>query len=186
VAGESSLEFAEVAVSSSKWQAVANPRPGPIDWQEAFRGAARPSGIRNVLLIVVDTLAADHLSLYGYPRRTSQNPHRMATAATVFETARSQAACTLLSVNSILASRPPIAFSREPITNWGNLAHYPAIAGIRKRAGMATAAVSASWVVRAPPSMQNNWGGGYDASFDVFDEGCVGKPAACVNAHGMD
>jgi arylsulfatase A-like enzyme len=35
--------------------------------------------------------------------------------------------------------------------------------------------------VRATPSHHNDWGGGYGAGFDVFDEQCAGQPAGCVN-----
>jgi glucan phosphoethanolaminetransferase (alkaline phosphatase superfamily) len=48
-------------------------------------GACAPSASKpvNVLLIVVDTLRADHTSLYGYPRRTTPNVDRLARDAVV-------------------------------------------------------------------------------------------------------
>ena len=42
------------------------------DWLKQWREAGRPlppAGSPNVLLIVLDTVRADHLSLYGYQRR---------------------------------------------------------------------------------------------------------------------
>lgn len=57
----------------------------------------------NVLLISIDTLRADHLSLYGYERLTSPHLDRWAkTQAVVFENAVSQAPSTLPSHISLL------------------------------------------------------------------------------------
>ena len=41
-------------------------------WREERRPLP-PAGSPNVLLIVLDTVRADHLSLYGYPRPTTPN-----------------------------------------------------------------------------------------------------------------
>jgi predicted AlkP superfamily pyrophosphatase or phosphodiesterase len=41
----------------------------------------------NVVILVVDTLRADHLSTYGYARRTSPYLDRMAEESVVFESA---------------------------------------------------------------------------------------------------
>ena len=46
----------------------------------------RNAGI-NVLLITVDTLRADHLSAYGYPRITSPRIDELASKGVLFETA---------------------------------------------------------------------------------------------------
>ncbi len=48
--------------------------------------ASRNAGI-NVLLITVDTLRADHLSAYGYPRITSPRIDELASKGVLFETA---------------------------------------------------------------------------------------------------
>ena len=39
----------------------------------------------NILLIAVDSLRADHLSCYGYPRLTSPHLDRLAEQGTLFE-----------------------------------------------------------------------------------------------------
>jgi arylsulfatase A-like enzyme len=49
----------------------------------------------NVLLIIVDTLRADHLSVYGYERDTSPNLVQIAQQGTVFDTAISGSSWTL-------------------------------------------------------------------------------------------
>ncbi len=41
----------------------------------------------NVLLVTVDTLRADHLSAYGYPRVTSPNVDELASRGVVFDMA---------------------------------------------------------------------------------------------------
>ena len=48
-----------------------------------------------VILISLDTLRPDHLSLYGYPRPTSPRLEELATEAAVFDAAMSQAPYTL-------------------------------------------------------------------------------------------
>ena len=48
--------------------------------------AAAP-GAPNVLVIVMDTLRADHLSAYGYARPTSPNFDRLAQQGVLFENA---------------------------------------------------------------------------------------------------
>lgn len=59
----------------------------------------------NVVLIVVDSLRADHLSCYGYFRNTSPNIDKFALGSILFEEAISQANNTLLSFASILTSQ---------------------------------------------------------------------------------
>lgn len=61
----------------------------------------RPS----VILIVVDTLRADHLGTYGYSRDVSPRLDELAQRATVFETACSQAPHTIPSMLQIMSSR---------------------------------------------------------------------------------
>ena len=85
----------------------------------------------NVILILVDTLRADHLQMYGYDRATSPTFDALARHGFVFEEARSQAGCTFPSVNSLFTSRWPQPFvegSREH--GVGIPAHYTTMAQI--------------------------------------------------------
>ncbi len=66
-----------------------------------------PPGARNVLLIVLDTVAADHLSLYGYERDTTPRLRELARRGVVFDMARSPAPWTLPSHASIFTARWP-------------------------------------------------------------------------------
>lgn len=65
-----------------------------------------PKKLPNVLLIILDTVRADHLSLYGYTRQTSPNLDRWAQRGTVFENAWSTTSWTLPTHASILTGRP--------------------------------------------------------------------------------
>src|SRR5262245_3112397 len=52
--------------------------------------ASKPASLglhppRRVFLITVDTLRADHMSLYGYPRETTPNLQRFAAAGVTFD-----------------------------------------------------------------------------------------------------
>jgi arylsulfatase A-like enzyme len=143
-------------------------------------GAAQPAPVRrNVLLIVVDTLRADHLGLYGYSRPTSPELDAWARGGVVFTQARSQAACTFPSVNSILTSRYPVDFLGQEGARMGIPEHIPSLAETLRAAGYRTLAVSASPIVRRSPSHFNPEGG-FDRGFDVFDESCLWKAAGCV------
>ena len=135
----------------------------------------------NVILVVVDTLRADHLGCYGYPRDTSPRLDALARDAVVFTKVRSQSSCTFASVNSMLTSRYTARFLGQPDGRMGIPSEVPTIARILTDHGFDTAAVSASPIVRATPS-DSNPHGGFDAGFRIFDEQCLWKPAECVNA----
>ena len=144
-------------------------------------GGPRPL---NVVLVLVDTLRADHLGTYGYPRPTSPALDAFAQEAVVFTDARSQAGCTFPSVNSLLTSQLPERFLGQPEGRIGipdGLATLPEL--LRAR-GWTTAAVSASSVVRRRPSDLNPHGG-FGRGFDLFLEDCVWKSAACVNRQAL-
>jgi choline-sulfatase len=61
----------------------------------------------NVLLILVDTLRASHLELFGYERPTMPNLRRFAEGATVFDRAFAHAPRTPFSIPSLLTGRYP-------------------------------------------------------------------------------
>lgn len=62
----------------------------------------------NILLITVDTLRMDHLSIYGYPRQTSPNIDALGSDGAVFTESRAQATSTMPSHQSIFTSTYPI------------------------------------------------------------------------------
>jgi len=69
----------------------------------------------NILLVVVDTLRADHLGAYGYPRSTSPALDRLAAEAALFERAYSHSPWTMPSVASLLTGLTP---RDHGITKW--------------------------------------------------------------------
>jgi len=71
----------------------------------------------HLVLIVVDTLRADHLGAYGHPRPTSPNVDRLARSGTTFTNAFAPSSWTRPSVASLFTSRSPsehgaVAFDR--------------------------------------------------------------------------
>jgi arylsulfatase A-like enzyme len=66
-----------------------------------------PEAPPDIYLIVIDTVRADHLSLYGYDRPTTPELARRAEAGMVFENAFSAAAWTLPGFGSILTGTYP-------------------------------------------------------------------------------
>ena len=142
----------------------------------------------NVLVLLADTLRADHLSLYGYQRPTSPFLDAWAgRAGVVFDNARSQAPCTFPSANSILTSKSPGVFYAEMrrSTSMAIPAQVPTLAQVLAAAGYDTAAVSASPIVRATPSDENP-DGGFGAGFRVFDESVLWRDAEVVNRRAAE
>lgn len=76
------------------------------EWHEASH-ALPPRGSPNVLLIVLDTVAADHLDLYGYGRPTSPTLDQLATRGLRFDGVRATSSWTLPSHASIFTGRWP-------------------------------------------------------------------------------
>ncbi len=68
---------------------------------------ARPRAELNLVLVVVDTLRADHLGCYGYGRATSPNLDRLATESALFERAQSHSSWTMPSVATMFTSLEP-------------------------------------------------------------------------------
>ena len=74
--------------------------------------AAAPNA-PNVLIIIVDTLRADHLSLLGYARKTSPNLEKIAQQSVLFEDAMATSSWTLPSHGSIVTGRYPSEHGAE-------------------------------------------------------------------------
>jgi arylsulfatase A-like enzyme len=69
------------------------------------RGAYRSS--RGVVVVSIDTLRRDHVSLYGYPRRTTPGLELLARESVVFDDAVSTSSWTLPAHASLLTSTYP-------------------------------------------------------------------------------
>ena len=69
--------------------------------------ASSPPPIKNVLLVSIDTLRADHLGAYGYPRNTSPQLDALASSSWLFETAYAPIPRTGPSVAALLTGMFP-------------------------------------------------------------------------------
>jgi arylsulfatase A-like enzyme len=70
------------------------------------RAAASEGGRPNVVLISIDSLRADHLGSYGYPRATSPSIDRLASEGVLFEVAVSSTSWTLPAHASLFTGLP--------------------------------------------------------------------------------
>ena len=104
--------------------------------------AAAP-GSPNVLVIVVDTLRADHLSTYGYARLTSSNLSRIAEQGVLFENATAPSSWTLPSHASMLTGRYPHEHG-ACYMGTSLLPQFPTLGEAFQRLGYRTAGFSAS------------------------------------------
>ncbi|MEO0602152.1 MAG: sulfatase, partial [Myxococcota bacterium] len=87
------------------------------DYDYAFlaepRIASRLANPVRVLMVFIDTLRPDHMSLYGYGRDTTAAIDHLANTAVVFEQARSIAPWTLPSARTIVTGRQPEYYLAE-------------------------------------------------------------------------
>jgi arylsulfatase A-like enzyme len=73
-----------------------------------------PRRPRGAVLILLDTVRADHVSSYGYTRATTPAIDALAERGVLFERVVSSAPWTLPSVGALLAGRsPPLAFDQD-------------------------------------------------------------------------
>jgi arylsulfatase A-like enzyme len=96
----------------------------------------------NILVIVVDTLRADHLSTYGYARATSPNLTRIAAQGVLFEDAISTSSWTLPAHQSLLTGRYP--HEHGPLREQPLNESFPTLAQVLDKRGYRTAAFSAN------------------------------------------
>jgi arylsulfatase A-like enzyme len=102
----------------------------------------------NLLLITLDTLRADHLGCYGYPRPTSPVLDRFAATAARFEDVTCSVPTTLPSHLTIFTGLPP---QRHGVTRNGQVreSYPPSIFDRLRAAGARTAAIVSAGVVEA-------------------------------------
>jgi arylsulfatase A-like enzyme len=103
--------LAPALIAIAGWSAYHGNRVGKA---EARAVAALPAVVEktpNVLLLVMDNVRADDLSLYGYARDTTPNLKRLAAKGIRFDQARSTAPWTLPSHASMLTGRWPSELS---------------------------------------------------------------------------
>jgi arylsulfatase A-like enzyme len=107
------------------------------------RGTAR-AGAPNVLLLILDTVRAADLSLYGYGRRTSPELDRFAERGTVFDQAFAAASWTAPSHASMFTGRWTVELDVTGVHSLS--ARWPTLAETLQHRGYATAAFVANQV----------------------------------------
>ena len=75
------------------------------EWSTVRNLPAAKESAPNVLMIVIDTLRADHLSLQGYDRETDPNLKRIASEGVMFENAYATSSWTLTAHASLFTGR---------------------------------------------------------------------------------
>jgi len=130
---------------------------------------ADPPGRTSIVLIVVDTLRADHMSLYGYDRPTTPNLEELAGQGVVYERAFATAPWTMPSVASIVTGLLPSTHGagRTYFDDQGRqqaAGMHPEIRTVMQRlqeAGYATHGIGNAIYVNA--------GWGFDRGLDSYD-----------------
>lgn len=133
-------------------------RRGPVQLAGA-PGAVPQAPHPNVIVIVLDTVGAAHLSSYGYQRITTANLDRLARRGVLFENAIAPSSWTLPSLASIMTGLLPhqhggtwgVPMASQPVT----------MAEVLRAAGYQTAAFNAN-------SSYGLAGWGLDKGFDDY------------------
>ena len=127
---------------------------------------ARPKSGANLILITIDTLRADHLGAYGYPRATTPKLDAFARTAVVFERAYAAANHTPRAIPALLTGLYPSRIAWKKLTNYPPLADETATLGTDlKAAGYATAGVFPHWYFQKRRNLHRG--------FDVWDLGAA-------------
>jgi arylsulfatase A-like enzyme len=144
-----------------------------------FSRSAAPGPPRNVIVVSLDTVRADHLNAYGYTRRpTSPEFDAWAREGTLFDAAMSAAPGTLSSQMSILTGRYPSGHGVS-YTNWRRRGRMPVLrldtltlAEIVGRRGFLTAAFTGSGYFALPIGYSRGF-----AEFVSSDDETLGSAA---------
>jgi arylsulfatase A-like enzyme len=120
-----------------------------------------PERPEHVLLVVIDTLRADHLSIFGYPRPTSPTIDALAREGVLFKRALSQASFTSPSMVSLMTGRY-IAKERATIP-----ADLTTLAENFQRAGWATGGFASNPLITA----ENGFARGFDTFAALAEHG---------------
>jgi len=123
--------------------------------------------IQHVILISIDTCRADHLSCYGYSRRTSPNIDSIAREGILFNHAITPAPTTLPAHSSMLTGTTPLYHKVRDNNNYRLSSDNLTIAEILKSNGFVTGAAIGAFVLNSQF--------GLGQGFDVYDDEIQGS-----------
>lgn len=138
--------------------------------------SVEPGEPPNIVLVSIDSLRADHLGTYGYPKPTSPFVDELADESVVFERAVSTTSWTLPAHLSMLTS---LSSAVHGVINDGMTLSEDAtsVAQLLQRAGWATGAVVSA------PYLSHKFG--FDRGFDVYDDTTVSWPSDSASHTGV-
>ena len=137
----------------------------------AFGACSAPTS-PNIVLITIDTLRADHCSVYGYGLRTTPHLEKLAREGARVETAYVPMPSTGPAHASLFTSRYPLA--HQVLKNGHVLAdEYPVLAEVLGEAGYRTAAFVSSFV------LDERFG--YGQGFESYDDDFRGADSSYKN-----
>lgn len=126
------------------------------------KGPVLPSALPNIVLITVDALRADHLSCYGYKRKTSPNIDSLASQGTIFTNCYATSSTTIHASLGLFTGKYLATDKLEP-SLWDNIldAKFMTLAEYLKSFGYSTMALIGG---------NKNYakGKGFEQGFDYF------------------
>jgi arylsulfatase A-like enzyme len=143
---------------------IASPRPHPRPDLPPPEATA-PANAPNLLIVVIDTLRADHMATYGYERVTTPGLDAFAREhATVYTQARSTSPFTLSSHASLFTGLQSVEHGSTHPSPIGRRirADVPTLAERLREQGYQTAFIAANWLYLRPRY-------GLDRGFERFD-----------------
>lgn len=138
---------------------------------DALEGAVPPAP-RRVFLITVDTLRADHLSLYGYPRATSPGLEALAATGVAFDHAIAQWPKTGTSFASMFTGRYPQTTGLTHAAAVRIPDSYLTLPELFHQQGYTTAGVVSNAVL----SRDLGWNAGFDEFLQTWGDGFSEEP----------
>ncbi len=145
-------------------------------WIALDTASNRPDG-PNVVVVVIDSLRADHVGCYGYDRDTTPHLDELAAGASRFTRAHATAPWTTPSVGSMLTGRSPSelgvgdkAVALDP--------RAPTLAERMRQAGYRTGGVASHLLLTADL--------GFDQGFGWYDERAIGEVDGTTSPEATD
>jgi len=172
------LVLVALLVTSGAWTAMHFELSGASTAPRYATLGPRPSGAGpNVVFVTVDTLRADHLGCYGYPRPTSPFLDSLAREGTLCTDATAAAAWTKPATGTILTGLYP---SRHGALYHGSLLHLP-----EGKQTLAEAFQERGWVTAgfvANPNLKKVFG--FDRGFDTYYDAPVEDTVTLASIRG--